>query len=125
MSILSALTVTRKPSPVAVGTGDEQITVYLRAVSHGVISGFSARISGKEKDPEAQTAASGYLLHALVVDADGSPVFESAGHAATMLAAAPLDGPMGELQREVMAHVTAAGNAATPKASQPTTAFAG
>jgi len=125
MSILSALAITRKPSPVTIGTGDEQITVYLRAVSHGVISGFSARISGKEKDPEAQTAASGYLLHALVVEVDGTPVFESAAHAATVLAAAPLDGPMGELQREVMAHVTAAGNAATPKASPQTTVSAG
>jgi hypothetical protein len=121
MSILRALTVTRKPSPVTVGTGDEQITVCLRPVSHGVISGFSARIQGKEKDPEAQTAASGYLLHALVVDADGSPVFESAAHAATVLSAGALDGPMGDLQRKVMEHVTIAGNAATPKASPPTT----
>jgi len=121
MSILSALTAPRKLTPLTLDTENGRLVVCLRPVSHGVISGFSARIQGKEKDPEAQTAASGYLLHALVVDADGSPVFESAGHAATVLAAAPLDGPMGELQREVMAHVTAAGNAATPKASPPTT----
>lgn len=125
MSILAALTATRKPSPVTVGTDGEQITVCLRPVTHGIISGFSARISGKEKDPEAQTAASGYLLHALVVDSDGSPVFESPAHACTVLSAAPLDGPMGELQRKVMEHVTAAGNAATPKASPPTTVSAG
>lgn len=125
MSILSALTAPRKLVPLTLDTENGRLVVCLRPVTHGIISGFSARISGKEKDPEAQTAASGYLLHALVVDADGSPVFESASHAATVLSGAPLDGPMGELQREVMAHVTAAGNAATPKASPQTTVSAG
>lgn len=125
MSILAALTAPRKLVPLTLDTENGRLVVCLRPVTHGVISGFSARISGKEKDPEAQTAASGYLLHALVVDADGTPVFESPAHACTVLSGAPLDGPMGELQRKVMEHVAAAGNAATPKASPQTTVSAG
>lgn len=121
MSILAALAAPRKLVPLTLDTENGRLVVCLRPVTHGIISGFSAHIQGKEKDPEAQAQASGYLLHALVVDPDGTPVFESAAHACTVLAGAPIDSPMGELQRKVMVHITVAGSAATPKASPPTT----
>lgn len=121
MSILAALTKTRKPSPATVGTGDDQITVWLCPVAHSIASGFSAIVAEKGNGPEAQLAAGGYVLHALVVEENGERVFSSAEHAQAELAAAPLDGPLAELLGLVMAHITATSSRVSPKSSPPTT----
>lgn len=125
MSILAALIEKRTLAPLTLHTESGPVVVCLRPFTRGIASRFSALIQGKEKDPEAQAQASGYLLHALVVEADGTPLFESAAHACEVLADAPLGGPVAELERKVMEHVTVAGSTASPKASQPTTSSVG